>query len=865
MKVKLFLTVLFLLIISSGIKAQIVSIPDANFKAKLLQADTTNQIAKNLSGNYFKIDANSDGEIQLAEAQQVLYLNVSSSNISALTGISDFQNIQTLNCSFNLLAVLDVQGLADLQVLNCYNNKLTSLNVQGLTNLETLNCYANLLPSLNFQGLSGLQNLNCYGNKLPSLNIQGLANLQNLNCSFNLLTSLNVAGLNNLTVLNCSSNKFVSLDMQGIPNLQNLDCHYNPTLTSINVQGLSNLMILACYGCSLPTINVQGLLNLKTFTCFENQLSALNIQGLPNLQTLSCYNNQLTTLDLHGLTNLFYLSCAKNQLATLNVQGCTGLQTMYCDNNKFTTLNVEDCISLQTLKCEVNPFLVSIFMKNGANESLSLSNNGNALKYICCDESQIADVQSVVSSLNFTNCNINSYCTFNPGGNYNTITGIVRFDENNNGCDPNDELFEHLKVKINDGTNMGSTFTNNQGKYVFYTMAGNFAITTEAENPSLFQAVPGNFNTNFANTNNNIFTQDICVKAIGNSNDLEVVMAPVGSARPGFNARYKLMWRNKGNTTLSGNVTLNFDNTKISFISSSLPYATISGNQITYSFTNLKPYQNKATEITFSVNPPTHPTNPVNIGNHLIFTADINPVLNDILPLDNHFVFNQIVTGSYDPNDIECIEGNTIPVSMVGQYLHYIVNFENTGTAPTENIVVEMNIDPTDFDINTLQLQNSSYPSYTKITGNKIEFMMKQANLGSGGHGNILMKIKSKGNLTIGDKVINKANIYFDYNFPIVTNDEITNIASLLHTSEVQKDQSVNLYPNPTKGDVNIDADSKIQSVEVFDAMGRIIQKHIGINSQNAKISVHSNINGVYYFKVNTDKGTLLKKVIKLN
>lgn len=141
--------------------------------------------------------------------------------------------------------------------------------------------------------------------------------------------------------------------------------------------------------------------------------------------------------------------------------------------------------------------------------------------------------------------------------------------------------------------------------------------------------------------------------------------------------------------------------------------------------------------------------------------------------------------------------------------------------------------------------------------------MMKQANLGSGGHGNILMKIKSKGNLTIGDKVINKANIYFDYNFPIVTNDEITNIESQLKTSEVQKDQSVNLYPNPTKGDVNIEADSRIQSVEVFDAAGRIIQKHTGINSQNAKISIHSSSNGIYYFKVLTGKGTLLKKVSK--
>ena len=61
--------------------AQIVTIPDANFKAKLLSADTTNQIAKDLSDNYFKIDANNDGEIQESEASQVSYLSIFQSNI----------------------------------------------------------------------------------------------------------------------------------------------------------------------------------------------------------------------------------------------------------------------------------------------------------------------------------------------------------------------------------------------------------------------------------------------------------------------------------------------------------------------------------------------------------------------------------------------------------------------------------------------------------------------------------------------------------------------------------------------------------------------------------------------------------------
>lgn len=44
--------------------AQIINIPDANFKSKLLATNITNQIAKNLAGNFFKIDTNSDGNVQ---------------------------------------------------------------------------------------------------------------------------------------------------------------------------------------------------------------------------------------------------------------------------------------------------------------------------------------------------------------------------------------------------------------------------------------------------------------------------------------------------------------------------------------------------------------------------------------------------------------------------------------------------------------------------------------------------------------------------------------------------------------------------------------------------------------------------------
>jgi hypothetical protein len=563
------------------------------------------------------------------------------------------------------------------------------------------------------------------------------------------------------------------------------------------------------------------------------------------------YNN-LTSVNLDNISSDFSFNCSNNQLTTLD------LSTYYYDPNYSPTLEFFDCS---------NNALTTMFLKNGITEfgmyPANLSNNPN-LKYICCDDTEINKFKSLISQYGYNNCTVNTYCSLNPGGNHNTITGTVRFDENNNGCDINDEVFEHMKVKINDGITIGETFVKSNGKYDFYTQTGDFTITAEPENASLFTVTPSTFTTNFVNSNNNTFTQNLCVTKNGNIKDLEVVFAPVTDARPGFDAVYKIIWRNKGNTTLSGNTTLNFDATKMSFVSSVLP-SSVSGNLIMFNFTNLKPYQNTSSEITFTINTPTNPTNPVNNGDILNFTAGINPVLGDINPDDNQFVYKQTVVGSFDPNDITCLEGNLIPLSMVGKYLHYIVNFENTGTAPATNIVVEMDINPDDFDINTLQLQNTSHNTYTKITGSKVEFMMKDINLAATTHGNVVLKIKSKNNLVSGDSVINKANIYFDYNFPVATNEATTNIinSSLATTEIVKGNSSVSVYPNPTKDDVSIEADSKIKSIEVYDAQGRIIQKQIGINAPKTKTSLQNTISGTYIFKIVTDRETITKKVIK--
>ena len=162
---------LLFLMLFRFLQAQIINIPDANFKAKLLSASSSNEIAQNLIGNYDVIDANGDGEIQVSEAQNIQKLYVPLSNISNLTGVEEFTNLQNLYCQYNQLTSLDVTQNVNLQTLYCNNNQLTSLDVSQNVNLEYFSCNTNQLTSLDVSQNLNLQELSCVTNQLTSLDV----------------------------------------------------------------------------------------------------------------------------------------------------------------------------------------------------------------------------------------------------------------------------------------------------------------------------------------------------------------------------------------------------------------------------------------------------------------------------------------------------------------------------------------------------------------------------------------------------------------------------------------------------------------------------------------------------------------------
>ncbi|WP_162127788.1 T9SS type A sorting domain-containing protein [Flavobacterium phycosphaerae] len=840
--------------------AQIVTIPDANFKAKLLSATTTNAVASGQipynSGGFpsvtvtSKIDTNNDGEIQVSEAALIRYLNVDSSNITSLEGISSFTNLQSLSLKDNQVSSLDVSALTSLKWLFCNHNLLTSINVSGLTNLYNFECEYNQLPNLNVQGLTSLQILKCKNNQLSSLNIQGTI-INYLDCSYNQLGAINLQGLTTLRTFYCGSNQLTSLNLQGLTLLYELFCDNN-LLTSLDLQNL----------------------NLNTLAFTHNSISQINVLGMTNLHALFCSYNQLSELDLHGLAALGTVDCSHNQLTTVNFQGLTELDLLYCNDNLLTEVDLQSAGGGGSNFYFDNNHLISMFVKNGwVTDNESFANNPN-LQYICCDYNDFSiynnEYNMIMNKLfqyGITNCQVNSYCSFTPEGTFYRITGNNKYDEDGDGCDASDPIMPNLKFNISSGSVSGSFINDSSGSTNFPVQAGTYTFSPALENPSYYTITPPSATVSFPTTSSP-FNQDFCFLPNGTHPDLEVIILPMDPIiYISGTVRYKIIYKNKGNTTQSGSVNLLFNDPALDLIFSVPSINSQNTNNLTWNFSDLHPFETRSIDLEFNTfNPPLY------AGGYLDYTATISSPAIDEAPDNNTMSIRQ--TG-----DVFCIytyvspiQGNTLPSDMVGRYTHYMVSAENTGTDTAQNIFIKDLIDTSKFDISTLQITDSSYPCVTKITAsNKVEFMFENINLPAANNTNrntvasvdnrvyVAFKIKTKPTLVAGDVINNSASIYFNYDSPTNTNNAQTLITDTLGLNENILTK-VLVYPNPVKNILNIDTEDNINSTEIFDVNGRLLET---ILSNEKKINVSSLSKGVYLIKAHTDKKVITAKIIK--
>lgn len=835
---------LFVFIILSGLyaDAQIISFSGSSmFKYRLTQANTNNTIAKNSAGEYFKVDANSDGEIQVSEALNVVELNLNGYSAAignSLNGINYFTNLVRLDCHYNTITSLDITNLVNLIELDCSENNLTSLILSPINQISKLDCS---------------------DNQLTSIDTAILTNLTELNCSENLFTYLSFGYLPNLTKLQISSlpNLTTSLNLSTLPNLTFLDAGLIG-LTTIDISSLTQLKNFGFFGNSATSFDFSNNPNLEELYLGGNLLTSINLSNLSQLKYLNIENNNLTALDLSNNPLLQGLFCSHNQIASLDLSNKQSLSQLYCSHNQLTVLDTTDCRSLWSLNVGYNQ-LVYLNLKNGSNEYVDVQSNPN-LDFICTDE---YDSNSYYYLYN-NGYNFNTYCSFVPGGVFYTVSGNQKYDADNNGCNIDDLVFPNLNYAYTNGFISANYIADDSGNFTIPFQAGQFSIIPVLENPSYFSVSPPNISVSFPE-DASPYSQSFCITPNGLHNDLEVTIIPIDGARPGFDANYIIVYKNKGTSMQSGNITLSFEDGLMDLVSSNPVPNSQSFDLLSWGYTSLQPFETRVIEVKMNVNSPME-TPPVNIGDQLDFTVTINPLTGDEFLPDNIKSLKQIVVGSFDPNDKTCLEGNIVGPEMIGQYVHYVIRFENTGTYLAENIVVRDIINSSKFDINSLVPINSSHSFITRIEGSKVEFIFENIQLpfdDANNDGYIAFKIKIKPTLVIGDTFTNNANIYFDYNYPIVTNTASTTIEAL-ENRDFEFSNYFSLFPNPANEFLNIKAKETItlKSIAIYNLLGQMVFVFPNAN-QVDRIDISNLKYGSYFIKLVTDEGTATTKFIK--
>jgi hypothetical protein len=446
----------------------------------------------------------------------------------------------------------------------------------------------------------------------------------------------------------------------------------------------------------------------------------------------------------------------------------------------------------------------------------------------------------------------------------NRVEGIVKLDANADGCDDIDSSISNVLITTSNSQNSFSTFTRSDGSYSFLANQDLFSTEIASTLPNYYTSNPLVIDNDFTNQTNTNETADFCVEANQSINDLEIVIYPnINDPRPGFDTSYQLVYKNNGTTLLSGEITFNFDDTKIQFLNASEAVATQTTNTLTFNYNNLNPFETRTIDLEFNVFVP--PT--TNIDDILISIVSIDPVSSDETQEDNTFELEQIVIGSYDPNDIQILEGDEVHIDDADEDLHVLIRFQNTGTASAINVRVEHILDDK-LDWTTMQLQSLSHEGRVEITdGSDVQFIFNNINLPDStndepnSHGFITFKIKPKDDVIVGYIISGVADIYFDFNPPIITNTATTEFVDNLGDNDFSQNE-ISVYPNPTNGLLNINSTSVIENIEIFDMLGRqLINK--SINQTDVELDLSTFQSGVYFIKIESNGSSETRKIIK--
>ena len=260
------------------------------------------------------------------------------------------------------------------------------------------------------------------------------------NALVNLGIDLN--GLNgNIEIANAQG--VTSLDVSG-QNISDLS----------GIEAFTNLTALDCRNNQLTSLNLNANTSLSLLICNNNQLTSLNTTQIPALSQLICNNNQITSLDLSLNTSLSLINCSNNLLDNLNVKngfntnigisfnatGNTNLVCIEVDDTAYSNtnwLNIDpqsnfslNCVYIDVPDTNFEQRLVDLNIdNNGLNGNIWLT-EAQAVSTLYIPNESIADLTGIEAFTNLIDLDCSSNLLTNLDLTQNTNLEILNFSNN---------------------------------------------------------------------------------------------------------------------------------------------------------------------------------------------------------------------------------------------------------------------------------------------------------------------------------------------------------------------------------------------------------------------------------------------------
>ena len=451
---------------------------------------------------------------------------------------------------------------------------------------------------------------------------------------------------------------------------------------------------------------------------------------------------------------------------------------------------------------------------------------------------------------------------------FNNISGHVYYSEATDCSTPLPISFSPVQFT---GVNTTSAYTLQNGSYSMNCNNLDVPITVSAAiDHSGFEINPESYSYNFSDLGH-VETADFCMTPIGIHPDLGIsFIYYFPGLVPGVTTPYGFILTNHGNQAHSGTVNISFDGSKFQFTDATENPSAENPGVLSWSFTDLLPFNQMAVDFGLRLNSSTD-SPPVNINDLFTFTASIDMADADQDLSNNTETHEWVAKMPFDPNNKQVMEGEVIDIGHVGDYLHYVVNFQNLGTGPAIDVKITDKID-SDLDLASLRVLGGSHPFTTSVANGTIEFRFENINLPAavddqpGSHGHVAFKIKPANSVGIGSEMSNKANIYFDYNYPIITNTVTTTVAAL-GLGDFDLAKQIGFYPNPASNQISfrIDDGVFVDAISICNMLGQVVRRFSTDFDGGVLTSDISELQaGHYLVRIATNKGIATRRLIKL-